>query len=442
MALRDFFVDRTVHPETPIERGIRAQLRLSSNWRVVGMKVVSDQKAYNEVYPKMREAIKSKDLEPSCSGTVHYWITQERKDTYRCPCCGKLAKPMSYHTRSLHHVTDKGFHCKLLVNIPKLDCTECGRKPRMRFPAADERKGYTRQLAKAVVASLKKKSKSDVAAEFDLDWDTVDWILDDVVRNAIPEQDLSYVTGVFVDETQFGSGQSYISVFLDQKHDVIFICQGHGKDVLTLFESHLIVQGGDPNSIMFFSADMSKSYEAGITGSFPNATLVWDRFHLAKSINDALNDLRKMMVKRDDGEALRLIKYTILSREGNLSDTQAKRLRRIRLSNPEMALAFDMKEVFLDIIKLPDPKSMRRSLLAWIAWVEFEGHAILKKKASNFKEKLDRILAWTRYPISNSVSEGVNKNIQDIRRQACGYKDIGSFFNMILLRQGDLTFRF
>ena len=153
----------------------------------------------------------------------------------------------------------------LRVNIPKLDCKECGHKPRMRFPAADERKGYTRQLAKAVMASLKKKSKSDVASEFDLDWSTVDWILDDVVRKAIPEQDLSHVTGVFVDETQFGSGQNYISVFLDQNHDVVFVCQGHGKDVLKLFESHLIVQGGDPNSVMFFSVDMSRSYEAGIT---------------------------------------------------------------------------------------------------------------------------------------------------------------------------------
>lgn len=139
MALRDFFVDRTEHSETPIERGIRAQLRLSSNWRVVGMKAVSDQKEYNESYPRMREAVESKDLEPSCSGTVYYWITQNRKDTYRCPCCGKPAKPMSYHTRALHHVTDKGFHCKLLVNIPKLDCTECGRKPSMRFPGPQTR---------------------------------------------------------------------------------------------------------------------------------------------------------------------------------------------------------------------------------------------------------------------------------------------------------------
>ena len=31
MALRDFFVDRIEHPETSIERDIRAQLRLSND---------------------------------------------------------------------------------------------------------------------------------------------------------------------------------------------------------------------------------------------------------------------------------------------------------------------------------------------------------------------------------------------------------------------------
>ena len=67
--------------------------------------------------------------------------------------------------------------------------------------------------------------------------------------------------------------------------------------------------------------------------------------------------------------------------------------------------------------------------------MELEGHRILR-------EKLDRILVWTRYSVSNSICEGVNKNIQDIRRQACRYKNVDSFFNIILLRQEDLTFRF
>lgn len=442
MALKDFFVDRTVHPETPLERAIRAQLRLSEYWRVVGMKTITDEAPYSELYPGLREAVESRDLKPSSSGKVCYWISMAPAEFYRCPCCGKPAKPMCYRTRELRHVNDKGFECILYVNIPKLDCTNCGRKPSVRFPAADPRKSYTRALAKAVLASLMTKSKKSVAEEFHLKWDVVDSILDDAVEMAIQEQDLSRVTGVYVDETQFGSGQDYISTFLDQKRRVIFICKGHGKDVLELFKSYLIIQGGDPESIRFFSADMSSSYEAGVIEHFPNATLVWDRFHLAKSINDVLNDIRKILVKKEPGEALKLIKYVVLHREENLSRAHKERMRKIRLNNPVMALAFDMKEMFLEIIKVPDPESMKRSLLMWIEWVESDGHDLMKKKAARFREKIDRIVAWTRHPVSNSVSEGVNKNIQDIRRQACGYTNMRSFINMILLRQGALTFRF
>lgn len=297
-------------------------------------------------------------------------------------------------------------------------------------------------MKRAVLTSLKTDCRTNVCVKYGLHWSTVDDILSNAVKEALKEQDLSHVTGVFVDETQYGHGHSYITTFLDQNHKVIYICEGHGMDTLRLFRDHLVIQGGDPESIRFFSADMSSAYESGILSHFPNADLVWDRFHLTKAVNDAVNDIRKKLVRRDKFESLKLVKYTVLTRSGNLNPTQAERLRNIRLNNPEMATAFDMKEVFLDIIRLRDPKSMRRCLEAWIEWVESEGHDALKRKAGRFKEKMGRIMAWTRHPVSNSVSEGVNKNIQDIRRQAYGFMDTGSFFDMILLRQGDLTFRF
>ena len=119
-----------------------------------------------------------------------------------------------------------------------------------------------------------------------------------------------------------------------------------------------------------------------------------------------------------------------------------ERFRLIRMTCPDLALAFDMKETFLEIIKVQDLISMRRSLEIWIDWVLDSGPNEFKKKALRFREKMDRILAWTAHRISNLVSEGINKNIQDIRRQACGYRNIRNFFDMILFLQGDLTYRF
>lgn len=442
MALRDFDINSLAAPESPTDRCIRAQLRLSSDWRVVGMRVETEEEEYSEEHPDEREAVDSKDLKKSRSGITYYYISQICKGTYRCPCCHKPAKPICYKVRQLHHVPDKGYECLLVVNIPKLGCTNCNSTRQVRFPAADERKAYTRQLAKAVLTSLKTKSRSATAEEHSIHWSTVDSILDDAISEAIVEQDLSHVNGVYVDETQFGRGQDYISVFLDQKHKVIFACRGRTSDVLGLFLDHLVVQGGSPGSIRFFSADMSSTYEAGITRYFPNAELIWDRFHLAKAVNDAVNNIRKSLIYRKKGESLNLVKYTVLSREENLTCEQAERLRQIRLNNPIMAQAYDMKEVFLEIICLKDRVAMERLMLAWIDWVELVGHPLLMNKAKRFKEKLSRILSWTVFPVSNSVSEGVNKNIQDIRRQACGFTDVHAFFNMIFLRQGDLTFRF
>lgn len=57
-------------------------------------------------------------------------------------------------------------------------------------------------------------------------------------------------------------------------------------------------------------------------------------------------------------------------------------------------------------------------------------------------EKIDRIVSWAQYKISNSVSEGINKNIRDIRRQACGFRNDQNFYNTILLRQGKLKLYF
>lgn len=66
----------------------------------------------------------------------------------------------------------------------------------------------------------------------------------------------------------------------------------------------------------------------------------------------------------------------------------------------------------------------------------------MKEIALRFRDKIERIMAWALFPVSNSVSKGINKNIQDIRREGCGYRNLHNYFDMILLRQSCLKFRF
>lgn len=444
MALTSFNVNDTIakalhEPETYDNRITRAQLHLSDQWKVLGRTLNDSIPEYDDEFPDIPLMMRGGG---EYDGNVVIHVAWNNRGTFRCPKCGhRCSEILSYETRYYRHLDDMNHRCFIHVELPKYRCG-CGSDPQHRFPMVEPRLRYTREFSMEVVRRLKDGTRSAVAKGLDISRDIVSGILRRVVHRGIMAQDLSPVTGVYVDETQFGHGQDYISVFLDQNHKAIYVCEGHGKDVLGMFRTNLIVQGGDPENIRFFSADMSRAYEAGVLGMFPNATLVWDRFHLMKAVNEALNDIRKGVVRKDGDTPLRLIKYTLLHRRSVMSRKHVERLRAIRMSSPELALAFDMKETFAEIIKVRDPTAMERALRIWAEWVMSDGPKEFRKKAEMFLGKIDRIVAWTRFPVSNSVCEGINKNIQDIRRSACGYRNHDNFYDMIFLRMGDLQLTF
>ena len=458
MALKDLPIDirnGLQQKETTENRIIRAQLHLSNEWKVLGKTIVTDHPEFDDdnpgipLLPMTREKIMTVNgkqvkavVESRYAGETTIHIVHERQDMYRCPHCKAACKPMCYELRRYRHVDDLNHKCFLEVHVPKLICYNCGRTPQLRFPASDPESRHTREFDREILRKMKTETKSSLARDLEISTDVIKMAMDRIIRKAVINQDLSDTTQIFVDETQYGSGHDYISVFANQRHKVIFVCRGHGKDALERFRDYLIIQGGDPESIRVFSADMSRAYEAGVLEYFPNATLVWDRFHLIKTINDALNNLRKRVVRRKDGEPLALIKYTLMHRYENMDRKHIERMREICICSPELALAFDMKEAFCEIVRIRDMSAMERALRTWIMWVTEFGCSEFKKKAKTFLEKIDRIISWAQFRVSNSVCEGINKNIQDMRRQACGFKNDQNFYNTILLRQGELQLLF
>lgn len=429
--------------ESPECRRIRGQLRLSTKWIVLGKVVEGEGEAYRDGWEPVREPVTTEELDgPQERGTSWIYVSSAPGTRYRCPDCNGACRVECYRERRLHHLTDMGNSCMVVARVPKLRCLRCNAMRMAPLPLAEARVSYTRMLARTVLSGLRHGTRRDVAKANGISVDVVDGILEGQIRLALCEQDLSYVSGVYVDEVQFGHGQDYVSIFADQHHKVIFACRGHGKDVLERFSDHLVLQGGDPGNVRVFSADMSQAYESGITEQFPNARLVWDRFHLVKSVNDALNDVRKRTVRRAKGVRLSKVKYVVLRRKENMDGKQLERLEEIRLASPELAQAFDMKEAFCRIIKTDDPAKMEVKLLYWISWVLKEGPKELAKKAERMLQKMELISNWGIHRVSNSVCEGLNKKAQDTRRQAYGFRNVQNFFAMILLRQGGLVYRF
>jgi Transposase/Helix-turn-helix domain of transposase family ISL3 len=128
--------------------------------------------------------------------------------------------------------------------------------------------------------------------------DTRIWrVLEHHVRAAREREDFSAVTTVGMDETSARTGQDYVSIVADMvRGRVRFATEGRRSDTVARFATDLAEHGGDPTNITETSSDMSTAFLRGIADALPNATMTFDRFHLAATLSDAVDAVRRAEV--------------------------------------------------------------------------------------------------------------------------------------------------
>jgi transposase len=70
--------------------------------------------------------------------------------------------------------------------------------------------------------------------------------------------------------------------------------------------------------------DRSPSFIAGAAESFPTAQITFDRFHVVKLLNEAMNQVS--IIERKEHDALKGHKYTFLRNRETLTDKLKKSL--------------------------------------------------------------------------------------------------------------------
>jgi transposase len=90
-----------------------------------------------------------------------------------------------------------------------------------------------------------------------------------------------------MDETSARKGQDYVSIFADMvAKRVRFATEGRDAATVARFAADLAEHGGDPEKVTDTSSDMSAAFIRGIAEHLPNATMTFDRFHLAAKARD------------------------------------------------------------------------------------------------------------------------------------------------------------
>ncbi len=122
--------------------------------------------------------------------------------------------------------------------------------------------------------------------------DTRMWrIFHHYVHVAMNELDLTSVKRIAVDETSSRRGHRYITLFVDvDTKTVLFATEGKSKDTLEKFKQHLMNKAATTTQIQEICCDMSPAFIRGIQEQFPEAEITFDKFHVMKMVNEAVDE--------------------------------------------------------------------------------------------------------------------------------------------------------
>ena len=329
--------------------------------------------------------------------------------------------------------------CYLRARVPRVKLPD-GSVRLIQAPWSGLQNGFT-LLFEALVLQLAKHMPIHQVAKLIHSSDHKVWsILDKYVEGARAIADYSEVTQLGIDETSIAKGHDYVSLFVDLKRKkTIFVTEGKGCATVAAFKKDFEAHGGKASAVTDVSCDMSPAFIKGVGDNLPKAEITFDKFHILKLINEAVDQVRRAESK--DNPLLKGTRFIFLKNEQNLTQAQRDKKEALVLSelNLKSLEALNLRETFQQIYHAPTEEQFEYLLNEWHSWAIASELSPMEKVAKTIKNHWDGIVQWKKSQINNGVLEGLNSVVQAAKRKARGYK-AKHFKTIIYLITGGLDF--
>ena len=172
--------------------------------------------------------------------------------------------------------------------------------------------------------------------------------------------------------------------------------------------------------------------------NFPKADITFDKFHIVKIINDAVDEVRRREAKQNPW--LKGTRYLWLKNPGNLSAKQRDQLEPLKELHSRTSRAYAIKLSFQDLFEQPDIDTARIYLKKWYWWASHSRLEPVTDAAKTVKGHWNGILNWFNSRVNNGVLEGINSLVQAAKAKARGYRTTGNMITMCYIIAGKLDF--
>jgi transposase len=355
-----------------------------------------------------------------------------------CPECGMSCPGYDAQPRRWRHLDTCQFQTTLTADVPRCSCPEHGVR-QIRVPWAEPGSRFTALFECLAIDWMQEAGRSATARQLGLTWSEADGIMQRAVDRGLARRTPVTTPVLGVDEKSF-QGRAFVTVVCDLDDGrVLHIADGRGSEALA--GCYASMTPPQRQAVEAVAMDMHQPYVLATQSALPQATIVFDKFHIAKLAGEAVDQVRRQESKdltAAGDERLKGTRYAWLRNPLNETAQQKRQAKTIRASKLKTARAWQIKETLMDFFRYFREAHARRFFTEWYAWASRCRLKPIQRLAKTLKGRLSILLNWCRCPITNAITEGLNSKIQWIKYMARGFGSRDGFRRAIFFHCGKL----
>lgn len=362
-------------------------------------------------------------------GSGDVFLRQDaRKKMLQCPYC---EYPMGAMRTSERRVLD--LPLGLLNNItlhftaPQGKCSQCDHFHTFLPNGIEENSRATERLKLYVSRLCRYMPVNKTALFFPVSANTVRRWDKDVLQRTLPTPKLDNIHSILVDETSIGKGHSYLTVVLNaETGEVLHLAEGKRKSSLEGFFEKL--SDSQKANIQAVGIDRSGSYQSVVKEQIPEASIVYDKFHIVSNYSDVIDKIRReewrQAEETEDKNFIKGQRFNLFKNPCNLKFEQKKSLKELLDMNVNLHSAYVLKDALKNLWTYTSETWAGKYLDKWIGWANETGIDELRRFAKGLNRARDGLLSYCKHQITSAKIESFNATIKRIIRKACGYRDM------------------
>jgi transposase len=353
----------------------------------------------------------------------------------RCGVCRQRCRKV-HSVRKLREWRDLSMRklpLKLRYRPRRVGCPRCGVRVED-FPWAEPWARVTTTLSNAVAVLARELSWQGTGRQYGLNWKSVATIVKRAVQYGLRHRKRPPVHVIGIDEVSRRKGQVYLTVVYDlERRVLLWVGDDRTEEaVRPFFTEEMGLRRC--RTLRVVCMDMWAAYAKLVGEHAPNAQILFDRFHIVKHLNEAVDAARRELWRQLTAKERTTFKGTrwlLLKNPWNLKDNQKERLSTLVRWNAPLIRAWYLKEAFQLFWTYKQPWRAQQHLSKWIHSAMRSKLEPFKKFAQMLRSHLDGILPWTKIRVSNGAVEGMNNKIKSISHRSFGFRTAENFIAAI-----------